>query len=297
MIAKTKLQRSRFNLGSWSLRRYTFSLIAWSLLSGVAGANDIYVRLNSNPFSPPFYIFSSTENGVSEAVELSKGSTYVFIRTDSGHPFNIGSGWRMANPELVSSSTATGDAVSGVASIESGERLTVTIPESFSGSAVSYYCYPHSSMVATISVVNASAGLDTDSDGILNDTDTDDDGDGVSDLDEVTNGTDPLVSDSDNDGINDGADAFPLNPNETADTDSDGIGNNSDSDDDGDGLTDSEEAAYGTDPLVTDSDSDGFSDYDEVVEATDPLDGNSAPMGGLSLTLIKAFLDKQQAEQ
>jgi len=49
--------------------------------------------------------------------------------------------------------------------------------------------------------------------------------------------------------------------------------------------------------LVTDSDSDGFSDYDEIVEATDPLDGNSAPMGGLSLTLIKAFLDKQQAEQ
>jgi hypothetical protein len=81
------------------------------------------------------------------------------------------------------------------------------------------------------------------------------------------------------------------------DTDSDGISDSADTDDDGDGLTDTQEATYGTNPLLKDSDSDGFSDYDEIADGTDPLDANSTPMGGLSLTLIKAFLDKQKAEQ
>ncbi|MDB9844446.1 thrombospondin type 3 repeat-containing protein, partial [Porticoccaceae bacterium] len=82
-----------------------------------------------------------------------------------------------------------------------------------------------------------------------------------------------------------------------SDSDRDGIVNSMDTDDDGDGLTDTQEATYGTNPLLTDSDSDGFSDYDEIADGTDPLDANSVPMGGLSLTLIKAFLDKQKAEQ
>ncbi len=46
-----------------------------------------------------------------------------------------------------------------------------------------------------------------------------------------------------------------------------------------------------------DSDNDGYSDAEEAAEGTDPLDANSAPMGGLSLILIKAFLDKQKAAQ
>ena len=91
-------------------------------------------------------------------------------------------------------------------------------------------------------------------------------------------------------------DAFPLDSSEALDTDSDGLGNNADIDDDGDGLTDTQEATYGTNPLLKDSDRDGFSDYDEIADGTDPLDANSTPMGGLSLTLIKAFLDKQRTE-
>ena len=47
---------------------------------------------------------------------------------------------------------------------------------------------------------------------------------------------------------------------------------------DGDGLTDDEEAAIGTDPLDADSDDDGMSDGDEVANGFDPLapdqDGN-----------------------
>ncbi len=42
-------------------------------------------------------------------------------------------------------------------------------------------------------------------------------------------------------------------------------------DSDGDGLTDAEEAALGTDPALADSDGDTVSDYDEVQAETNPL--------------------------
>ena len=51
-------------------------------------------------------------------------------------------------------------------------------------------------------------------------------------------------------------------------------------DSDGDGLTDSEENAIGTDPNNPDTDGDGFSDGDEVNQGTDPLDPNSHPQPG-----------------
>ena len=90
------------------------------------------------------------------------------------------------------------------------------------------------------------------------------------------------------------SDTFPLNATETIDTDSDGIGNNTDTDDDDDGLSDSQEATFGTNPIVTDTDGDDYSDNEEVDYETDPLDRNSSPiLGGLNLTLIKAVLDKR----
>ena len=42
-------------------------------------------------------------------------------------------------------------------------------------------------------------------------------------------------------------------------------------DSDGDGLTDAEEAQFGTDPLVADTDADGINDGDEIELGTDPL--------------------------
>ncbi len=109
--------------------------------------------------------------------------------------------------------------------------------------------------------------LDTDVDGIGNNSDTDDDGDGQLDTDEITCGSDPLLAssisldtdgdtipdcvdtDDDNDGVIDTADVFPLDPAEWTDTDADGIGNNADTDDDNDGFTDSDELACDSDPL------------------------------------------------
>ncbi len=72
---------------------------------------------------------------------------------------------------------------------------------------------------------DSSEWLDTDGDGLGNNSDTDDDGDTVED----------------------GIDAFPLDPDESLDTDGDGVGNNEDVDDDGDGFADAEDV-YPLDP-------------------------------------------------
>ena len=168
------------------------------LLHGIAVADttEIFVRLNSDPFAAPHYIFSNTENGDAITPELVRGFAYVFTRTDSGHALNIGSGWRTADSNLTISSTGTDYAVSDVASIENGQKLTVQIPSDFSGSTITYYCYLHSSMVSTISVVDPAPvdpnTVDTDSDGIPDMNDADDDGDGYSDEQEAIDGTDPL---------------------------------------------------------------------------------------------------------
>lgn len=63
---------------------------------------------------------------------------------------------------------------------------------------------------------DANEWLDSDKDGIGNNSDTDDD----------------------NDGVLDSVDAFPLDATESVDTDGDGIGNNADTDDDNDGIFD-----------------------------------------------------------
>ena len=147
--------------------------------------------------------------------------------------------------------------------------------------------------------------LDTDSDGLGNNTDMDDDNDSVldgedafpldatesidTDSDGIGNNAD---SDDDGDGVSDTEDAFPLDSNETKDTDSDDIGNNADTDDDNDGVSDTQESIDGTNPLLADTDGDGYSDLDERNSNTDPLDANSIPRKGLPIWLLKAAKDK-----
>lgn len=116
--------------------------------------------------------------------------------------------------------------------------------------------------------------LNTDLDQQGDACDSDDDNDGVEDeLDQF-----PLdaneSADTDGDGVGDNGDAFPSNSQETLDTDGDGVGNNADTDDDGDGFSDSEEIAQGTDPLSAFScpegcanlDIDGSGNYDALTD-------------------------------
>jgi hypothetical protein len=113
--------------------------------------------------------------------------------------------------------------------------------------------------------------LDTDNDGIGNNTDLDDDGDSISDIAEISNGTDPLLADTDSDGIEDSSDSFPQNALYSADSDSDG-------------MPDTWETRYGLDPndasdAASDQDNDGVTALDEFLAGTIPsgsldIDGN-----------------------
>jgi gliding motility-associated-like protein len=119
--------------------------------------------------------------------------------------------------------------------------------------------------------------IDTDTDGVGNNTDSDDDGDGFLDTIEVIGGSDPLDSSS-----------IPL------DTDNDGLINILDEDDDNDGISDLIELQVGTDPLDAssfpldtdndleldffdlDDDNDGQSDLVELECGSDPLNNLSS---------------------
>lgn len=118
--------------------------------------------------------------------------------------------------------------------------------------------------------------LDTDEDGIGNNSDIDKDGDGLTNDEEAAAGTDELDSDTDDDSILDGFDNCPkTGPSGQTDTDEDGMGDVCDDDSDNDGLADSEEEKLGTDPQDPDSDDDGLSDGEEVSLGTLPLNPHS----------------------
>jgi hypothetical protein len=124
----------------------------------------------------------------------------------------------------------------------------------------------------------------------------DGDGDGVADGDELNiYGTDPFTWDSDGDGLSDGTELYETRTDPLVwDTDGDGVGDGASSgavpaaadtstaaaasgDSDGDRLSDTDEAAVGTDPGNPDSDGDGYYDGDEVVQGADPFDPGSFP--------------------
>lgn len=137
-------------------------------------------------------------------------------------------------------------------------------------------------------LVGGEQGQDPDGDGLTNLQEqthstnpllADTDGDGLDDAAEITAGTNPNDNDSDNDGLLDGFEVtYGFNPlaggEQSLDSDSDGLtnlqeqtaGSNPHStDSDGDGLADGLEVnTLGTNPAKTDTDNDGASDYAEV---------------------------------
>jgi hypothetical protein len=137
--------------------------------------------------------------------------------------------------------------------------------------------------------LDAAEWLDTDNDGIGNNSDLDDDGDSVDDYldlfpldatesidtdsDGIGNNAD---TDDDGDGLNDSEDDFPLDASEQLDTDTDGIGNNADDDDDNDGVIDNSDAYPLNNLYSADSDGDGMADAWELLYGLDPNDASDA---------------------
>ncbi|MDC3357494.1 thrombospondin type 3 repeat-containing protein [Pseudomonadales bacterium] len=76
----------------------------------------------------------------------------------------------------------------------------------------------------------------------------DTDGDGVGDKTDAFPEDPAETQDSDDDGVGDVRDAFDEDPFEFEDTDGDGVGDVADPDDDGDGFSDAQELADGTNP-------------------------------------------------
>lgn len=105
---------------------------------------------------------------------------------------------------------------------------------------------------------------------------TDSDGDGLPDVEEELNGTDPTIKDTDGDGFSDffelkvsspGHVLSPLDPSDSnCDEGAAGI------DSDSDGLTDCEEYVKGTNRLIPDTDLDGIPDGIEFLSGTNPLE-------------------------
>ena len=100
------------------------------------------------------------------------------------------------------------------------------------------------------------------------------DADGLTDLEELTAGTNPTNADSDGDGIADGAETNTGTFVNASDTGT----NPGNPDSDGDGLEDGAEVgSHQTDPTDADSDDDGTDDGDEILAGTNPNDANSMP--------------------
>lgn len=125
--------------------------------------------------------------------------------------------------------------------------------------------------VPTYQVVQFIPGTGTDP---LNEI-VDSDGDGLSNDFERSIGTDPNQPDTDGDGMHDGWEhKYGFNPlvnNDDTNVDSD-VTNDSTYDADSDGLTNKQEADWGTDPNDDDTDNDGVTDGQEVENSSDPND-------------------------
>ncbi|XOV89508.1 MAG: immunoglobulin-like domain-containing protein [Pseudomonadota bacterium] len=140
---------------------------------------------------------------------------------------------------------------------------------------------------------NSMESVDSDSDGVGNNTDTDDDNDGVPDTDDdfpldaaesVDTDGDGLGNnadtDDDSDGVPDTDDDFPLDAAESVDTDGDGLGNNADTDDDNDGVLDVDDDIPLDAAESVDTDGDGIGNNEDTDDDNDgtPDDDDIAPL-------------------
>ena len=169
----------------------------------------------------------------------------------------------------------------------------------------------------------ADADFDADRDGLSNLREfqlgtspilQDTDGDGISDRDEISDGTDPTLVDTDGDGLDDGYERQNCLSATNPDSDYDGLpdgwevryglnprdptGEDGGARDyDGDGLSNAQEYALGTNPRVRDTDGDGVDDGEEVgclrTRARLPQEEPLAVAGADGWTPVEAWDDPE----
>ncbi|HWB03160.1 MAG TPA: hypothetical protein VG796_09065 [Verrucomicrobiales bacterium] len=160
----------------------------------------------------------------------------------------------------------------------------LTLEENFAGANTDPDSLPDSWEMRYFNNLNQGDNGDPDADGLsnvqelLNDSNpnaADTDGDGFKDGDEIsTYHTNPRVADSDRDGLSDGAEVL-THGTDPLKTDSDG-----------DTLTDGDEInVYHTNPAALDSDGDGVHDLAEVLNGSNPASAASTP-GGTYVTRV-----------
>ena len=120
----------------------------------------------------------------------------------------------------------------------------------------------------------------------------DNDSDGLPDSFELKIETDPDKEDTDEDGLTDYQEIFLTGTDPTVfDSEVPGI-SDSDADNDKDGINNTDEISYGTNPNKEDTDGDGLSDYDEIFTYhTDPLSADSDNDGVNDGAELKLGLD------
>ena len=222
---------------------------------------------------------------------------------DGGHTVTVTSSGgstlcSISGSSYSSSATCTFALTSGTATVNvdtdswaSEGSMVITTP---SGTVGSTLTWSGDGDVATLTELSTTTTPSVSDAGTV--LDTDDDNDGVSDADEVTAGTDPLVTDTDGDGDDDLNDQFPLNSAEWDDSDGDapagsdgtGYGDNSDAfpndacanvDTDGDGMPDTIVDGCTT-TLTEDTDDDGdgvldtYDDFPQDASETTDTDGD-----------------------
>ncbi|WP_336337147.1 helix-turn-helix transcriptional regulator [Haloarcula brevis] len=262
--------------------RIVSGICAFLLLSTVASASAGVAAAETGQYAEYTATVDDTEPAI-QAVEATQavgtgpnGTAYVWERID---------GERAGSYRL---SVAVSSPQEGLAVCARANGSATCTPVGPNGTAA--LSTPGSTGLDTLSVslynTSANGTLDTRSVSLQPIQRAGDlDADGLTNGNEVAQGTALTTADTDGDGLSDGAEVHQRGTDPAAaDTDGDGVEDRTelrqgtdplDVDTDGDGLSDERELALGTNPTVADTDGDGLSDQREASGETDPTDADT----------------------